>query len=60
MLVSKSVETENGTIKFEGELEQRELDFVLKVGLNYLLMQGAFPALKEQLSNVHGEPTQTQ
>jgi hypothetical protein len=43
MLVNKSIETENGTVKFEGELEQHELDFVLKIGLNYLLTHGALP-----------------
>jgi hypothetical protein len=43
MLVNKSIETENGTVKFEGELEQNELDFVLKIGLNVLLTQGAIP-----------------
>jgi hypothetical protein len=43
MLVNKSIETENGTVKFEGELEQNELDFVLKIGLNYLLTHGALP-----------------
>lgn len=43
MLVSKSIETEHGTVKFEGELEQHELDFVLKIGLNTLLKMGAIP-----------------
>lgn len=43
MLVNKSIETANGTVKFEGELEQNELDFVLKIGLNYLLTNGAIP-----------------
>ena len=43
MLVNKSIETPEGTVKFEGELEQNELDFVLKVGLNYLLTNGAIP-----------------
>jgi hypothetical protein len=43
MLVNKSIETENGTVKFEGELEQNELDFVLKIGLNTLLTAGAIP-----------------
>ena len=28
MLVNKSIETPQGTVKFEGELEQKELDFV--------------------------------
>lgn len=43
MLVNKSIETPQGTVKFEGELEQTELDFVLKIGLNYLLTHGALP-----------------
>lgn len=43
MLVSKSIETEQGTVKFEGELEQNELDFVIKIGLNTLLQMGAIP-----------------
>ena len=43
MLVNKSVETPEGTIKFEGELEQNELDFILKIGLNTLLKAGAIP-----------------
>lgn len=42
MLVSKSFETEEGTVKFEGELEKKELDYVLQIGLNYLLQKGAF------------------
>jgi len=43
MLVNKSIETPNGTVKFEGELEQKELDFVIKIGLNFLLQNGAIP-----------------
>lgn len=43
MLINKSFETEKGTVKFEGELEQNELDFVLKIGLNTLLQLGAIP-----------------
>jgi len=49
MLVNKSIETPNGTVKFEGELEQKELDFVLKIGLNTLLTAGAIPfTMKEK------------
>ncbi|MDE3022310.1 MAG: hypothetical protein KGI54_10655 [Pseudomonadota bacterium] len=43
MLVSKTLETSKGTVKFEGELEPAELDLVIKLGLNLLLMQGALP-----------------
>lgn len=43
MLISKTIETPTGSVKFEGELEPKELDFVLQVGLNTLLAQGAIP-----------------
>lgn len=48
MLVNKSIETPQGTVKFEGELEQQELDFILKVGLNFLLQNGAIPFTSAQ------------
>lgn len=47
MLVSKTLETPEGTVKFEGELEPKEVDFVIKVGLNYLLQMGALPLTKD-------------
>jgi hypothetical protein len=43
MLVNKVIETDKGTVKFEGELEEAELDLVIRIGLNYLLAQGALP-----------------
>jgi hypothetical protein len=43
MLINKSFETKQGTVKFEGELEEKELDLVLQIGLNYLLQQGVLP-----------------
>lgn len=43
MLISKTLETKSGTVKFEGELEEKELDLVIQIGLNYLLQQGALP-----------------
>jgi hypothetical protein len=48
MHVNKTIETEKGTVKFEGELEQNELDFVIKVGLNVLLSRGALPFTVKQ------------
>ena len=56
MLVNKSIETPEGTVKFEGELEQNELDFILKIGLNMLLTQGAIPfttKAKESTETTH-------
>jgi ABC-type proline/glycine betaine transport system ATPase subunit len=43
LLINKTIETPQGTVKFEGELEAQELDLVLQIGLNYLLQQGALP-----------------
>lgn len=43
MEVNKTFETPQGTVKFHGELSQDEADYVIKVGLNYLLQNGALP-----------------
>lgn len=43
MLVSKTIETPEGTVKFEGELSKEETDMVVGVGLNYLLQMGYLP-----------------
>lgn len=43
MLINKTLETKEGTVRFEGELEEKELDLVIQIGLNYLLQQGALP-----------------
>ena len=40
MNISKSFETEQGTVKFEGEIEGAELDYVLKMGLLTVMRQG--------------------
>lgn len=41
MKIKKAIETENGTVTFEGELSQEELDFVIETGLRTLLVNGA-------------------
>lgn len=46
MKVNKSFETPEGIVKFEGELSQEELDYVLQLGLNTLLVMGAISAKK--------------
>ncbi len=45
MHVSKAIETPEGTVVFEGELDSEEVDFVLRLGLNFLLQQGALPLI---------------
>lgn len=37
------VELPSGSVKFQGELEQYELDYVLTLGLTMLLLKGAMP-----------------
>lgn len=41
--INKTIETEEGTIQFEGELSQEEVNFVIETGLNALLQAGALP-----------------
>ena len=43
MEVRKALKTDQGTVLFQGELTDEEFDFVLTVGLNELLQQGAIP-----------------
>lgn len=43
MKVKKSIETPDGSVTFEGELNSDEVDLILGVGLNFLLQQGAVP-----------------
>jgi ABC-type proline/glycine betaine transport system ATPase subunit len=43
LLINETIETEKGTVVFQGELEKEELSLVIQIGLNYLLQQGALP-----------------
>ena len=60
--IKKSLETPEGTVNFEGELSQEELDLVLSVGMNFLMQQGALPFRVMDSSNaaaiVEGNETQ--
>lgn len=53
MLINKSVELENGSVQFNGELSSQELDLVLTMGLNYLLAKGAVPFTSKQKEDIH-------
>ena len=41
--MKKTLETPDGSVTFEGELNAEELELILSVGLNFLLQQGAIP-----------------
>lgn len=61
MLVNKSFTTKDGVVKFDGELSQEEADFVIGLGLNQLLMQGAIPfTTSHAASNVAFVPVDTE
>ena len=49
MLVSKTLETPEGTVKFEGELTQEEANLVIECGLSFLFQAGAFPIMVKKL-----------
>jgi hypothetical protein len=40
MQINKSIETKEGTVRFEGEIEGAELDVVLQLGLHALVLRG--------------------
>jgi hypothetical protein len=41
--INNTFKTPQGTVTFQGELSQEEADYVIQMGLNYLLSQGALP-----------------
>ena len=55
MIVNKTIETDKGTVRFEGELEQKELDMVIQCGLNWLLINGAIPFTTVEAADLHDE-----
>lgn len=55
MQVSKVVMLPEGAVKFDGELSEQETDLVVEIGLNYLIRQGAFPAITAALAAAQKE-----
>lgn len=56
MKINSTFETEEGTIRFQGELNSEELDLVIGIGLNLLFQQGLLPmasADEEDLASFH-------
>ena len=48
MLITKAVETPEGNVVFSGELQKDELDFVIEIGLNIILANGAQNFMSEK------------
>lgn len=59
MLINKTVELPGGSVRFEGELDQTELDYVLSVGLSLLLLKGAMPYVVEEEEDAMLAPNTT-
>lgn len=43
MIVQITTHDKDGNVAFDGKLNKNELSFVLNVGINYLLANGAMP-----------------
>lgn len=43
MIIEVETKDEEGNIAFHGKLNSREVSFVLNVGINYLMANGAMP-----------------
>ena len=48
MKIHEAIETPEGSVTIQGELNPQELGLVLSIGLNYLMQQGAIPFLVKQ------------
>jgi hypothetical protein len=47
MEIEVKTEDDEGNITFQGTLKKNAVNFVLGVGINYLLAQGAMPFIKD-------------
>lgn len=48
MLISNSIETEEGVVKFNGEISGVELDYVIQTGLLTLMRNGVIKATVQE------------
>ena len=62
MRVNKTLETADGGVTFDGELNADELDLIIGIGLNHLLLTGALPmrVMPESDTSSVGPGTETQ
>lgn len=60
MKINNVVETDEGVVKFDGELSPEESNMVVEIGLNYLIRAGAFPLVTEALAKAQKEEEEAQ
>lgn len=53
MKINKVIETEQGTVQFQGELSAEEFDIVVEAGLAILLRMGVLSTLKIEQANTN-------
>jgi hypothetical protein len=58
--VKSVIETEDGVVELEANLSAKEAAFVLEVGLNTLMREGALPFVHNTPENTHQEPESVQ
>lgn len=51
MKINQTIQTEEGTVQFQGELSGPELDIVLEAGLGILLRMGVLKTVKVEESS---------
>lgn len=52
MKITKTIETPEGGVKFEGELDAEQLDLVITLGLAYLMSEGLLK-MKDNVAEFH-------
>jgi len=63
MIIEVITKDEEGNIAFQGKLNRLEASFVLNVGINYLMANGALPLFTgkdDEELGIHAAPTTTQ
>lgn len=56
MEIKKSIKNKDGTVVFKGSLSPEEHDFILSVGLNTLIEQGAIAMTEPEDIELEEEP----
>jgi hypothetical protein len=63
MIIEVTTKDEDGNVAFNGKLNSTEVSFVLNVGINYLMANGALPLFTgkdDEELGIHAAPTTTQ
>lgn len=59
MIIEVETKDEDGNVAFKGKLNSQEVSFVLNVGINYLMANGALPLFTgkdDEELHIHASP----